>query len=95
MDDIVAALERAVCLYVDYWAVTGGALTPRDIRRHEVSVWSSQGRRGILQGDSLILLKFVCVLDSVFARSTDHDDVIALPCGGRPKHLVMQMTSGS
>ena len=85
MDDIVAAIERAVCLYVDYWAVTGGALTTRDIQRRQVSVWSSQGRRGILQGDCLILLIFVCMLDSVFARCTDPDDGIALPCRGRLK----------
>ena len=74
MDDIVAAIERAVCLYVDYWAVTGGALTTRDIQRRQVSVWSSQGRRGTLQGDCLILLIFVCALDSAFAYCTDSDD---------------------
>ncbi|KAI0240751.1 hypothetical protein LSAT2_008470 [Lamellibrachia satsuma] len=40
------------------------------------------------QSDCLILLIFVCALSSVYARCTDPDDVIALPCGVvRLKHL--------
>ena len=34
------------------------------------------------------LLIFVCALNSVYARCTEPDDVITLPCGGiRLKHL--------
>ena len=44
MDDIVAARESAICIYIDDRAVTGGALTPRETQRHQVNVRSGQGR---------------------------------------------------
>ena len=48
--------------------VTGGALAARDThQRHQVIVWPGQGRRGGWQSDCLILLIFVCALNSVFA----------------------------
>ena len=79
--------------------VTDGALTPRDTRqRHHVSVRSGQGHRGcrgILQGNCLIPLIFICVLNSVIAHCTDPDDGITLPAAFASNTLVMQMTSGS
>ena len=94
--NIVAVMECVVCTLIKvcfrqaqprlHVQVTGGALGPRDTHlRHQVIVWPGQGR----QSDCLIHSSHICLaLSSVFARCTDPDDVIALPCGGvRLKHL--------
>ena len=74
VDDTVR--ESVICMYVDYSVVTG-VLASRDThQRHHVSVRSGQGHRGVLQGDCLILLMFVCALNFVFARWNDSDDTI-------------------
>ena len=57
--------KSAVCVFFDYRAATGGALAPRETQCHQVSVrprssWNIAGW--------LILLIFICALDTVVTR---------------------------